>query len=365
MNLGTPDRVPIMCQFSIGHMLQQLDVSPAEFWFDPEVFAHGLLELRTLYDFDGILVSLYGHNPRWRDDVQSRSMTSEAEEVLWKNGDKTICCFDDLPRQVVLSEQQRRGIDDFRNSDLPQTLNYIPVSQGLHFKIDPNHSFDIYKNIVSKAGAEFSVHGEITSPFDYFLDFFGYQEALMALIENPERSKQVLLHFTTLLKPLASAMCDTGIDAIKLSSPFAGAGFISPAFYSTFVLPYEREIIQTVREKGLHIYIHTCGAIGDRLNLMLASGTSGLECLDPPPLGNVELVDAVRTMRGKAFIKGNVDSVNLLLVGTDAEITADAQRRLEFGKQNGGFIFSTACSIAPKVKKEKVLLLRKAVEQYG
>ena len=187
----------------------------------------------------------------------------------------------------------------------------------------------------------------------------------MALIENPERSKEALLHFTSLLKPLASAMCDTGIDAIKLSSPFAGAGFISPGFYSKFVLPFEREIIRTVREKNVHIYVHTCGEIGDRLGLMLGSGTSGLECLDPPPLGNVELADAVKMLKGKAFIKGNVDSVNLLLFGTDAEITVDAQRRLETGKQNGGYIFSTACSIAPKVKKEKVLLLREAVERYG
>ena len=365
MNLGIPDRVPIMCQCSIGHMLQQLDVSPAEFWFDHEVFARGLITLRALYDFDGILISLHGHNPRWRDDVQSRSITNEAEEVLWKNGDKTICYFDDLPRQIILSDQQRPRVEVFHHSDLPQTLDYIPVSQGLHFRIDPSHTFDIFKRIVSEAGAEFSVHGEITSPFDYFLDFFGYQEALMALIEHPERSKQVLLHFTTLLKPLASAMCDTGIDAIKLSSPFAGAGFISPAFYSEFVLPFEREIIQAVREKGVHIYLHTCGEIGDRLSLMLASGTSGLECLDPPPLGNVELADAVKTMRGKAFIKGNVDSVNLLLFGTNAEITADAHRRIQIGKQNGGFIFSTACSIAPKVEREKVLLLREAVERYG
>ncbi len=365
MDLETPDRVPIMCQFSIGHMLQQLDVSPAEFWLDPEIFAHGLIALRALYDFDGILISLHGHHPHWRDNVQSRSMTSEVEEVLWKNGDKTICHFDDLPRQIFLRDPQKPRIDDFHHSDLPQSIDYIPVSQGLHFNIDPNHTFDIFKRVVAEAGAEFSVHGEITSPFDYFLDLFGYQEALMALIENPERSKDVLLHFTTLLKPLASAMCDTGIDAIKLSSPFAGAGFISPAFYSTFVLPYEREIIQTVRDKNLHIYIHTCGEIGDRLNLMLASGTSGLECLDPPPLGNVELADAVEMLKGKAFIKGNVDSVNLLLLGTDAEITADAHRRLEIGKQNGGYIFSTACSIAPKVEKEKVLLLRKAVEQYG
>ncbi len=365
MNLGIPDRVPVMCQFSIGHMLLQLKVSPAEFWFDPEVFAHGLLALRALYGFDGILISLHGHNPHWRNDVQSRRLTNQGEEVLWKNGDKTICRSDDLPQQINAIERAQPDIEAMHSSNLPPTLDYIPVSQGLHFRIDPDHRFDIFKTVTAEVAGKFSLHGEITSPFDYFLDHFGYQEGLVALIETPEKSKQVLAHFTSLLKILALEMCETGIDAIKLSSPFAGAGFISPKSYAEFVLPFEREIIRVVRRKNVHMYLHTCGAIADRISLMLASGASGLECLDPPPLGDVGLEDAARIMRGKAFIKGNIDSVNLLLLGTDEEISADAKRKIGIGKVMGGFILSTACSIAPRAPKEKILLLREAIERWG
>ena len=205
----------------------------------------------------------------------------------------------------------------------------------------------------------------MTSPFDYFLDFFGHEEALIALVEDPKKSKQVLQHFTQLLKPLAVEMCSKKVDAIKISSPFAGAGFISPQAYAEFVLPFEREIVQAVRKQNVHIYLHTCGAIGDRLNLMLESGTSGLECLDPPPLGDVELDDAAKMMKGKAFIKGNIDSVNLLLFSTDQNIMGDARHRLDIGKEGGGYILSTACSIAPRVKREKVMLLREAIEKWG
>ena len=365
MNLGTPDRVPLMCQFSIGHMLQQLDVSPAELWFDPDVFAHALLSLREMYDFDGVLISLHGHNPHWRDDVESRRLTQDGEEILWRNGDKTICAYDDLPRHTPVADCPKPSIERVSDTDLPMALEHIPVSQGLHFRIDSRHRFDIFRTLVREIGDAYSIHGEITSPFDYFLDYFGYQDALVALTENPDTSKRVLGQFASLLTTLAREMCGTGIDAIKLSSPFAGAGFISPAFYREFVLPFEREIVKVVKEKGKHIYIHTCGAIRDRIALMLDSGTSGLECLDPPPLGNVELEEAATIMRGKAFIKGNMDSVNLLLFGTDREILDDAKRRLEIGKVLGGYILSTACSIAPRVQREKVLLLREAAEQWG
>lgn len=79
MNLQKPDRVPLMCQFSIGAMIQQLKPSPAEFWYDGEVFARGLVELRERFNFDGILVSLHGHSPDWKKDVlEIRAMKDSA-----------------------------------------------------------------------------------------------------------------------------------------------------------------------------------------------------------------------------------------------------------------------------------------------
>jgi uroporphyrinogen-III decarboxylase len=174
----------------------------------------------------------------------------------------------------------------------------------------------------------------------------------------------ILNHFTGLIKNLAAEMCDTGIDAIKISSPFAGAGFISPDNYREFVLPYEREIVNAIREKDVHVYIHTCGLIGDRLELMFETGMSGIECLDPPPIGNVKLEDAVNIISGKGFIKGNIDSVNTLLAENQDVILEDVKNRLEIGTKNPGFILSTACSIAPTVKKENIRLLREVVDTF-
>jgi MtaA/CmuA family methyltransferase len=225
--------------------------------------------------------------------------------------------------------------------------------------------FDIFHIVRKRAGEKYSIHGEVTSPFDYFIDLFGVQESLLSLIDDPEKSKIILAHFAGLVRELAVAMCATGVDAIKISSPFAGSSFISPRFYREFVLPYEREIAMAIRATNVHAYTHTCGAIADRLELMFDSGVSGIECLDPPPLGNVELQEAKARTRGRGFIKGNVDSVNLLLDGTPEEILADAHKRITTGKQGGGFIFSTACSVAPYVRRDRLLLLREAVDRWG
>ncbi len=364
MDLGIPDHVPLMCQLSIGHMLLQLKTSPAEFWHDEDVFARGLVKLRDIYDFDGILVSLHGHDRNWREGIQSRCQLPEGEEILWKDGSRILYLHNDLP-QPMHEEESKPALADVSIETLPATLEYIPVSQGLRFTIDSDHPFDIFRKVRENVGPEYSVHGEITSPFDYFLDLVGHQEGLLGLLNEPDKSKEILKHFTRLIKQLALKMCSEDIDAIKVSSPFAGAGFISPTFYSEFVLPFEQEIAREVRRAGVHIYTHTCGVVSDRLELMFDAGVSGIECLDPPPMGNVELEDAKRRTKGRGFIKGNIDSVNTLLNGTNEVILEDARRRIEAGREGGGFILSTACSVAPGVEREKLLLLREAVEKWG
>jgi len=85
-------------------------------------------------------------------------------------------------------------------------------------------------------------------------------------------------------------LASAGADALLMSSAFAGAGFISRRHYSEFVLPFERAVIAGIKaHHDVPVYTHTCGAIGDRLDLMLATGTDGIDTLDPPPLGSVEL----------------------------------------------------------------------------
>lgn len=364
MELGHPPRIPLMCQLSIGHMLLQLDVSPLEFWHDPDVFSEGLCRLREIYAFDGVLVSLHGHDPEWRTAIRSRRQTPDGEEVSWQDGTRLRYLAHDLPQPLHEKGEESRPVE-LRPDDLPETLSYIPVSQSLRFAIHPGHTFDIFQKVRNRLGEDYSLHGEITSPFDYFLDAVGHQSGLMYLLTEPGRSKEILGRYAILIKDLAVRMCSTGVDAIKLSSPFAGAGFISPALYGEFVLPFEREIAQAVRGTGVHIYTHTCGAISDRLELMLDAGVSGIECLDPAPLGDVELSDAMRRIGGRGFIKGNIDSVNTLLRGTREEILEDARKRIEVGKAAGGFILSTACSVAPYVERGKLLLLREAVDRWG
>lgn len=367
MNLQKPDRIPLMCQFSIGSMMNQLHPDPVAFWYDKNVFAEGLIELCKKFRFDGILVSLHGHYDNWKDKlVKSEQIDKENIKLTFENRTE-VHSLTDLPLIIFNESQIALDIEEIDiDKNIPSVINYIPVSSNLHFNLDTNNLFDIFDIIYQKVGGEYSIHGEITSPFDYLLDLLGYQNGLISLIMAPEKCKTILDKFADGILDIAIKMCDKHIDAIKISSPFAGMGFISTDQYREFVLPYERRIINAIRKKGKHVYTHTCGSIADRLELMSESNTSGLECLDPPPLGNVDLEIAFEQIGNDLFIKGNIDSVNSLLYADDEKAETDVRRIIEIGKTKGkGFILSTACSIAPMVTKERLFMLSRMVEKYG
>lgn len=360
-----PDRVPVMCQMSIGHMLLQTGASPSAFWNSAEVYARGLVALRRGYRFDGILISLHGHDPAWEKNIASLKKEGDSEVVIWKNGDRTVFPNDDLPMHYPARARHPESVAGFDPESIPEKIDFIPVSQGLDFLLDPDHRFDVVDAIVEQEGASFSVHGEVTSPLDYYLNLFGFSEGFIGLMENPEKARAILGRYTAALEKLTTELAGRGVDAIKVSSPYAGAGFISPGFYREFVLPFESRIASAAQGVGVPAYVHTCGAIHDRLEMMVEAGFAGLECLDPPPLGNVEIEDAKRRLAGKAFIKGNIDPVNVLLAGTTEEVRSDALRRLRTGMPGGGYILSTACSIAPHTRKENVEILAPAAAEAG
>ncbi len=98
---------------------------------------------------------------------------------------------------------------------------------------------------------------------------------------------------------------------------------------------------------------------------MAETGTLGIDTLDPPPLGNVELVDAKRTVGDRLFLKGNMNSVAILEYTTKEQVITEASERIRIGKPGSGYILSSACSIAPHVEPWKIELFTPLAEELG
>ncbi len=372
------DRVPVMCQLAIGHYLLNTGVRPADLWFTSEGFARALVTLQRRYRFDGILINLLGRDPdwmRWVDLIETAS--DGGQTVHFTNGDVARCPADDNVQHFPAGGQRRPTIDEVDPNEIyyadPHALGGLkyPYYFGLEpYRGDrarwfPDYTFRTIELVIAEVGAEVSVHGEIFSPFTQLMELFGYEQALMYLIDEPDKCLAILAAYTEGAADLGVQQARRGVDAVLISSAFAGGGFISPRQYRTFVLPFEAELARRIRAEGVPVYTHTCGDIGDRLELMAETGIDGIDTLDPPPLGSVDLEDAKRRVGDRLFFKGNIDPVNMLLKKSRAEVREDALRRLAIGNRGGGYILSSACSVSPRVPPQNLTVLAEASEEFG
>jgi len=348
------DRVPVMCQMAIGHICLNTGCSPVELWHDTDTYVTALFAMCERYGFDGILVSVPGSSPDWRDQVATMETTRDGQIVSWKRalenhspyplGVRTLYRADDLPAPL---EGHRLATLDTLDPSAIDVLGDVP-----EWMLAP------LRETIRRSAGELSVHGETFSPFDKLVELLGIEPAMVGLIDDAEKCHAVLERGLEYASNWGTAQVRCGIDAIKISSPYVGGGLLSRRFYREFVVPYERRLVERLHAAGpVPVYTHTCGAIGDRLEDMVSTGIDGLECLDPPPLGDVELDDAKRRVGSHVFIKGNVDSVNTLLKKQPAQIETDVRRVIAMGAPGGGFILSTACSIAPGVPSDRVRVL--------
>ncbi|MBN1342673.1 MAG: hypothetical protein JXQ73_08340 [Phycisphaerae bacterium] len=379
MSLGEPDRVPVMCQLALGHYFLHSGLDPFDVWFTNEGFAEALIRMRERYRFDGILVNLPARPPGIRSYVDYIETGSSEDVVHWQNGGRTRLPHDDnahyVPPEGRSTRPGYRDIDPGRLVYVePWDVTGVGYPHLWDFEAGPRPDDDFFppyctdtiEAVVGRVGDEVSVHSEVFSPFSQWLELVGNEEGAISLIDDPDKVHACLDRLTAGAIQLARRQIACGVEAVLISSAFAGAGFISRAHYAEFVLPYERRLADAIKAGGsVFVYTHTCGAIGDRLDLMVETGTQGIDTLDPPPLGTVELDKAKAQLAGKVFIKGNIDAVNTLLTGSYDRFVEDVRWRLRVGKPGGGYILSSACSVAPHVEPERLEALARLAEEEG
>lgn len=375
------DRVPVMCQLALGHYFLNAGLAPHEIWFTSEGFAEALVTMQRRYQFDGILINLPGRPRNVMSEIKKVEKTKKGEVVTWKNGHVNLIPWDDNAQYVYPARPELTPRADLTTLD-PDHMDMIDQFPGyvwntyhipwLEGKADtgpmnevPDYFLDTIKLVREKTKGEVSVHGEVFSPFTHYLELIGYQNAIIGLVKNKEKVKAVLDRLTDATIAWAVAQAKAGADAVLISSAFAGGGFISPKMYTEYVVPYERRLADAIREQDVPVYTHTCGKIGDRLDLMEQTHTMGIDTLDPHPLGNVELSDAKNGVGQRLFLKGNMNSVSILEYTTKEEVIAEASERIHIGKPGGGYILSSACSIAPRVEPWKIELLTPLAEEIG
>ncbi len=138
---------------------------------------------------------------------------------------------------------------------------------------------------------------------------------------------------------------------------------ISPKHWRTFIYPHMKTVCDELHSycPDVRIYCHICGNIMPILEDLIATG---LDCIGPlDPLGGFTCADVRKVTGNRIALMGGVNTLSFLNYSPE-EIIEEARICIE-GAGKTGYILGSGCVVPRSVKKENLIALQNAAEQFG
>jgi uroporphyrinogen decarboxylase len=193
---------------------------------------------------------------------------------------------------------------------------------------------------------------------------------LIDLVESPRKAEALLDRLTGLhlenLDPFLDAV-EGYVQIIQMGDDLGTqrAPQISSSMYRRFFKPRHKLIFEKVRKRsGLHLFLHSCGAIAPLLPDLIEIGVEIINPVQTSARG----MEPERLKRefGKdlTFWGGGCDTQSVLPYGTEREIDEHVRKRFEILAPGGGFVFNQVHNIMPNVPPRNIVAMIEAAKTY-
>lgn len=244
-----------------------------------------------------------------------------------------------------------------KNLDTLQNLDIEMVRR----KNDPwaQLNYEAMQICQDKWGHEVGLSVGLPGPFTAAASLYPLDKLLRSTRKEPEKVHELLRLCTDAVKILIEEFTDTGAD-IFICDPIASGTIINPKAYRNFVLPYTKELAASIHKANVAMGYHICGNTSNITADMTESGCDFLSVDN-----QVDLKMAVEISGDKVPIIGNVDPINVMMLGSFQQVD-DAVRECLDKAQNCpcGYIVSTGCDIPLNAPVENIDRFMEAVRMY-
>lgn len=326
-----PDRLPVIPQgflFSMrtaGYDIGQVNRSPAKM-----AQAHRISQEK--YGYDGCVV-----------DVDDATLAEACgAKVIFREND------------VATVDEHCPALGDLREIDdlkLPD-----PMKDGRIC-----HWLETVQRLKEEIGDRVFIMGRADQgPFSLLSLLRGPQEFMMDLLEEePEVIHHALQWATEAHVRFARAQLQAGAHATSMGDAYASADLISPKMYRSFAYPYEKQVVEKVRDLGLPYSIHICG---DASNIVADMGSTGAQILEIDWKTDMGL--ARNSVPDSVVLMGNIDPSDPMCLGTPETVKAQIQAMIQ-KTQGRGLIISSGCALGANTRPENMAAMVESAKLYG
>ncbi len=135
----------------------------------------------------------------------------------------------------------------------------------------------------------------------------GPEQTTYLLMDEPQRSAELLALHETAQLDLVRQMAQAGVPAM-MAMDNLDTTFHPPQYVEQYSASFYEKASRICREHGSLFFIHACGRQRDNLKLIASLGVNGLEGVAFPPLGDVELDEAMRLAGDRLIITGGISA---------------------------------------------------------
>ncbi len=244
--------------------------------------------------------------------------------------------------------------------------DWLPIKKRLY----PDYTrvdWVTVSNTVTKARSEgkfITINGGYG--YDALQNYIRSDDLLVAMVEDPEWIKEMIMTGAKLFVEMARMMFEKGIEADAFFM-FNDMGYrngllFSPETYRKTHKEADEMVISFFHERNMPVILHSCGRVKELIPDLISVG---LDCLQPLEVkAGMDLIELKKTYGDKLSFMGGID-VRVMASGDFDLIEEEIEKKITFAKKSGGYIYHSDHSVPKNVSFSAYKHVIECVKKYG
>jgi uroporphyrinogen-III decarboxylase len=209
------------------------------------------------------------------------------------------------------------------------------------------------------------VAGELHSPLKMMHFAMGPIETVYCITDYPERARAIMRLHEQAQLDLINVMAKAGVSAM-MSQDNLDTMFHPPEYVKSYCASYYEQASALCHERGSAFFIHACGQQRENLALISSLGVDGLEGVAYPPLGDVQLEEAMRLTGDRFIITGGISAMEFQSFHSKEDVFGYTRNLLERMRPFANrFMFSASCNTPINAGWDAIRWFRDAWLDFG
>jgi Uroporphyrinogen decarboxylase (URO-D) len=333
---------PAVSFYEIGGW--KMDVSDDEFtvWNDPS--------WRPLVEMASTETDLIRFvSPRWRE-ASDNGLGELTTQESWNETDSHFTRTTIRAGGRPLTSLRRRDKDTQTTWKLEHLLEKIEDVQAYLELPEPTIGHVDISGIIAEEealGESGIVSIEFSDPLCSAAGLFSMEDYTIMALTQPEIFRRLLDRYARAklaqCEQLAKA-CPGRLWRI-CGSEYASEPYLPPRLYDEYVVRYTGQIIKIIQKHGGYARIHSHGRLRGILPHIARMRPDGLDPLEPPPQGDMELWELREAIGQETVLMGNIEAADIENLPTNEfeKRVVTALREGTSGKGRGFILQPSAC----------------------